>query len=446
MMKKMVSKIFIAALVMQGADAAEEPFPEKTFERNLINQLFDSPAKIKGNWIDRLNDMLASFHYPSTFKGSDSNSLFAAYPALQAKIPYIALGALPTPMTKLAHISKKYGVEVYMKNDALTGGNDADGAPLYGGNKIRKLGFIFGQAQSLGAEKFMAPGCVASNYAVAAAACAHRLGMAPICMLKHQPPSYVVQHNLLMHLHYGSELHYSADNDIRTSNAITVWLDHYKKDGKVPYVTPTGGSNMYGTLGFVDAAFELAEQIKQGVMPQPTHIYVATGSCATTAGLLLGLKVAGVDAQIVAVATEPIGPDEYSTFAQAIDRLFKETNQYLHDNDNSFPLVSYTDKNLRIDLNFTGPDYGVFTPEGMTALDEMLTMEGVLLEGTYTAKAFAALLNDIKEQPTAKVLFWNTYSGLDFTKQLKNQDYKKLPKVFHDYFQEKNIQPLARKK
>ena len=38
----------------------------------------------------------------------------------------------------------------------------------------------------------------------------------------------------------------------------------------------------------MNAAFELAEQIKRDEMQEPDFIYVATGSCATTAGLLLG--------------------------------------------------------------------------------------------------------------------------------------------------------------
>lgn len=347
-------------------------------------------------------------------------------------------------MVKLSGISQLFGAQVYMKDDSLTGGVDEEGGPKYGGNKRRKACYIFGDALEHGAEKIVLPGCVGSNYAVAMAAVARELGMEPICMLKDQPPSYVVQHNLLMHLAFGSELHYSPNNDIRALKTMTVWMDHYKKDGKVPYVTPTGGSNVLGTLGFVDAAFELAQQIKQGLMPKPTHIYLATGSCATAAGLLLGCRAAEIDVQVVAVAVEPIGPDEHSTFAQAIDRLFKETNEFLHKKDNSFPLLSYTEKDLRIDENFTGPDYGIFTQEGVAAAQTIAKLEGIKLEGTYTGKGFACLLNDIKKNPKATVLFWNTYSGLDF-KQVKNQDYTKLPRVFHDYFQEANLQPLARK-
>jgi D-cysteine desulfhydrase len=415
------------------------PFQDKVLELELF-QALEVQAKMKSDWMKELNNKLSSLGYKSKFNGSDTNSLSTAYPALRDRIPYVALAALPTPVVKLPAISQLFGVPVYMKDDSLTGGVDESGDPKYGGNKRRKACYIFGDALYWGAEKIALPGCVGSNYAVAMAAIARELGIEPICMLKDQPPSQVVQHNLLMHLALGSELHYSPNNDVRALNTLTVWMDHYKKDGRVPYVTPTGGSNVLGTLGFVDAAFELAHQIKAGAMPKPTHIYVATGSCATAAGLLLGCRAAGIDAQVVAVAVEP---DEDPTFAQTIDRLFKETNEFLHEKDNSFPMLAYTDKDLRVDLNFTGPSYGIFTQEGVAAAETISRLEGVKLEGTYTGKGFACLLNDIKKNPKATVLFWNTYSGLDF-KQVRGQDYKKLPRVFHDYFQDANLQPLAR--
>ena len=55
------------------------------------------------------------------------------------KIPTKKIGFFPTPLHKLNNISKKYGVEIYMKRDDLSG-------PEFGGNKIRKLEFIVSDA------------------------------------------------------------------------------------------------------------------------------------------------------------------------------------------------------------------------------------------------------------------------------------------------------------
>jgi len=421
--------------------ALNQPFRYKQEELDLYNY-FGVTTRLSGNWVDELNKKLVSLQYPSRSIKSDSNYLFDAYPALLHKIPYIRLAEVPTPVLKLTKLSTQ--ATIYLKNDALTGGTDATGKPLYGGNKVRKLGYLLAEARALGAKKVLTFGCVGSNHAVATAVHASRAGMEQvICMLKHQPPSQVVQQNLLTHLKYGSELHYSPNNDIRKISVLSTWLEHYKKDGQAPYIIPTGGSNMIGALGFVTAGFELAAQIKAGIMPMPTHIYVPTGSCGTTAGLLLGCIASGITAQIVAVAVEP---DEDPTFAQNIDKLFKDMNKYLHELDNTFPIYSYSEKNLRIDLNFAGPDYGVFTPEGLQAAQLLEKNEAIKLEGTYTAKGFAGMLHDIKNIPNATVLFWNTYCGLDFSEQLNGLDYRNLPRVFHDYFDNNNLQPLAQKK
>jgi len=429
----------VASLVL-GISMCIYPIHEREIEVDLFKQ-FAIDVGMEGDWISYLNAVLAQMYTGPAYKTTDTNILFEHYPELKNKLPYISLAHVPTPVEKLAALSKRYGVDVYIKRDDLT-------SSLYGGNKVRKLEYLLAQARACGATKVMTFGCAGSNHAVATAVQAHRMGMDAICMLKHQPPSSVVQRNLLMHLNYGSELHYSANNDIRKLNAFIVWLDHYKHDGQAPYIIPTGGSNVIGTIGFVQAAFELAEQIKQGVMPKPSHIYLPCGSCATTAGLLLGCKAAGLEVSIIAVAVEP---DENSLFAPTIDRLFKETNQYLRSFDNSFPECTYTDADLRIERNFTGPEYGIFTDEGVKAAATMAKIEGIQLEGTYTAKACAAMLADIKQHKRKRgskevILFWNTYCGFELTKQLVKTDYRELPRCLHDYFDDELLQPLEKKK
>lgn len=60
-------------------------------------------------------------------------------------------------------------------------------------------------------------------------------------------------------------------------------------------MTLPGGSSALGTLGFVNAAFELKGQIKSGAMPEPDHIFVACGSMGTAAGLLIGCTLTGLN-------------------------------------------------------------------------------------------------------------------------------------------------------
>ena len=58
--------------------------------------------------------------------------------------------------------------------------------------------------------------------------------------------------------------------------------------------TPTGGTSALGTIGYVNAGLELADQVRAGALPEPAAIFVPLGSGGTVAGLLLGLRLAGL--------------------------------------------------------------------------------------------------------------------------------------------------------
>ncbi len=73
----------------------------------------------------------------------------------------------------------------------------------------------------------------------------------------------------------------------------------------------------------------------------------------------------------------------------------------------------------------------------------MRETEGILLEGTYTGKAFAALLADaaVGALHGKNVLFWDTYNSRDLSTLIQGLDYHDLPKPLHPYF-EQDVQPL----
>ena len=91
--------------------------------------------------------------------------------------PRICLAALPTPIQKLENISRLLGTNIYIKRDDLTGIG-------LGGNKVRKLEFLLADAKRKGAEIVFTTGGAQSNHAMLTAACAKKLGMTPILILK----------------------------------------------------------------------------------------------------------------------------------------------------------------------------------------------------------------------------------------------------------------------
>lgn len=412
--------------------------------QDLKNIFFDLGIEIKPqkNWVEILNAQGAAMNNNSMHESykqppihyANQLPLFKYYPELQT-LPYVQLCTLPTPLEKMETMSEQLATSIYIKRDDLTG-NIEHGSRMYGGNKPRKLEFELGNALAQGAQAVLTFGCAGSNHAVATSEYATLLGLHCICMLKPQENSTVVQQNLLLHADNGTELHYYPSNDTRMIGTICTWIEHNNIMGSFPYIIPTGGSTPLGTIGFVNAAFELQEQISAGLMPCPDRIYLPCGSLATTVGLILGCKAAGLDTKIIGIAIEPVENKE--KYYESIKTLFHKTNALLHEHDSSFALFKLDDEDIRINFDFCGTGYGIFTPEGLLASQMIKETQGVILEGTYTAKAFAALLHDIETEKLEgqTFLFWNTYCGLDFTQRLRSTDYKELPACFHSYFEQ----------
>jgi len=387
-------------------------------------------------WVEGLNK-LGAFKQPRnqmrTLQHVD-RPLHTAFPGLNA-IDHVSLCSLPTPLVKLNSLSTELRHPIYIKCDDQTGGRDEQGNFRYGGNKRRKLEYLAGNALALGCTDFITFGCAGSNHALCTSHVARELGCQAHCLLAPQPNSTVVQQNLLSHLIAGSDLHYHMVRSLRCTHAVLMWLDIYHTKGTFPYVIPTGGSNEIGTLGFVNAGFELKEQIDQGIMQEPSRIYVPCGSCATTLGLALGCKLAGIRSTIVAVGVEP--EDEPHLFRNNMTILLQKTLALMQSYDASVPNLSIDDLTIEIRTDFSGTNYGLLTPEGRQAMNIMAQLEQLNLDGTYTAKACAAMIWDVQNNKVpadAPVLLWNTYCGLLNQEQLKSVSHEKLPHALQHYF------------
>lgn len=354
-------------------------------------------------------------------------SLFRALPTLEQTISIEHIANLPTPITQCKHLEHAlHHPHLYMKDDGLTG---SDG--LYGGNKVRKLEFLLGDAKKHNAKTIITYGCFGTNHGLATACYAHKLGYDCILMLKPQPNSTVVRNNLLLDHYFGATIQTFPNNVTRNAAR-----DAVLQNDPDAYFFPTGGSIPLGALGFVNAAFELKEQIDQGLMPEPDYIYVALGSAGTTGGLLLGLKLAGLRSKICAIAVEP--EDTRNAFEEAVHRLFTGTNELLHEHDANIPLVEFPHDQIIINKTLVGPEYGIWIPEGDQAMRVMHETEKVELEGTYSAKTLAAIMADIKNGVRTSddvILFWNTYCGLDFSHFTRQVQYQDLNPEFHALFE-----------
>ena len=64
-----------------------------------------------------------------------------------------------------------------------------------------------------------------------------------------------------------------------------------------------------------------------------------------------------------------------------------------------------------IEDKYIGEGYSIPTPEGIHAIKLLASLEGILLDHTYTGKAMAGLLDYVEQgiiKPGESVLFWHT--------------------------------------
>lgn len=346
--------------------------------------------------------------------------LFHRFPTLAAKLPYRSLGPLPTPIEKADALGKAIGVaNLYIKRDDLSGA-------LYGGNKTRKLEFFLADALAAHKKTVVTSGAAGSNHALATAIYAKELGLRAILLLMPQPNSPLVRRNLLADQAAGAELRL-----VPTQKQIAKMeqsLIKTSEPGEEPYVIDAGGSSPLGNVGYVNAAFELADQVAAGQIPEPDRIYVAMGTMGCAVGLRLGLMAAGLHTKLI--------PVRASTWEAASDakmiEMFNKTNEFIRNLDPSFPKLEIKPGETWIESGYLGGGYTVPTPKGEKAIRLFKENTGLDLEPTYTGKTLAALIDDAPEIADKVVVLWNSYNSRPLS--FKGARVSDLPPAFREYF------------
>jgi D-cysteine desulfhydrase len=370
--------------------------------------------------------------------------LFSNYPNLRTKVPWIPLLTnTPTSIERLTELEKEFNLdtgEIYIKRD------DKD-HPIYGGNKLRKFEFIFGKILKKKKKAVITNGGIGTNHGLACAVVCHELNPPLKCHLYlfHQPLTWHVQRSLLLFDKFGAKLHLGK-GDIGTFIKFLFFkLRHPRYFLMFPGGSPLFGvGSSLGTVGFVNAAFELKKQVDQNGVREPDIIFVAGGSVGTAAGLVAGCKLIGLKSIVHIVAVY----NSLTSNPSAVKRSANKAIKYLRKKDKSIPKIKVTEDDFVFINGYLGSGYGIKTSRGQNAVDKVSELEGhkndFKLETTYTGKAMAAMFDYLKQQENKNktVLFWNTYNSNDLDKYLKetNFQYKELPKKFHEFFVERKFQ------
>lgn len=318
-------------------------------------------------------------------------SMFDHYPELRHTLSSENFVDVPTPVEAMPGLSP----QAWIKRDDLT-------HKTFGGNKIRKLAFILARVRKLGKTRIITFGAKGSNHGVATAMLCHRLGLDCTILLFPRPDSPTVRRNQERMKRYGATL-------VPTGSMARCATRFYMHPGRLSrnnYFLNAGGSDEYGTLGYVNAAFELREQIQKGQCPAPHAIICPVSSPSTLAGLTLGVALAGLKCRVRGIRMAPsrLGPFTACT-PQSIKRLMNRTLE-LMESGTHIPWINLPEPLLS--EQYYGPGYGISSDESANAISLFRSRAGIDLDPTYSGKAAAAFLDELRktEKP---VLFWNTY-------------------------------------
>ena len=168
--------------------------------------------------------------------------------------PRFAMIEHPTPIQRLSRLERALGCSecppIYVKRDDLMGVGG-------GGNKLRKLEFLIGEALDQGCDTFITTGARQSNHARLSAAAAARAGLSCELILTDTVPrddeAYRCNGNVVLDDLFGASVHRRPGN----IDALAVAQERagqLSAKGRRAYVVGSGGSSPLGCLGYAVCA------------------------------------------------------------------------------------------------------------------------------------------------------------------------------------------------
>ena len=303
---------------------------------------------------------------------------------------------LPTPLEYLPTVSRELGIELYIKRDDLTNLG-------VGGNKLRKLEYLLKDAQDQGATMLLTLGGAQTNHGRLTAAVAAKFGMKCAIVCVDDYPGELSA-NLLLDRLMGAEVILKKDDgrpeSVQFDEVAASVKARYEAQGEKVYSIPVGGSNDLGILGYYECAQEITAQAKEMGITDAT-LYAAVGSIGTYMGLFCGLREEKSPLGLVGVAISPF-----------LDAKEKSIVDYFGSVKKKYGLTCNAVRaDFHIEKDYTRGAYNNPCKEVRDAVCYMARKEGIILDPCYTGKAFAGILDMVREgkiQKGAKVIFLHT--------------------------------------
>jgi D-cysteine desulfhydrase family pyridoxal phosphate-dependent enzyme len=318
----------------------------------------------------------------------------------------IETGFYNTPIHKLENLSKRYGINMYIKRDDMTGFAS-------GGNKLRKLDYLLQDALDKNCTVLLTYGGAQTNHGRLTAAVAARYNLKCGIIMDGPAPKKATG-NLILDKMLGADLFFMDDSgfknepkEIQTSKykelvekTTQEVVKMYEEKGEKVYLIPIGGSNPVGSAGYVMAVKEIKEQL-EAMNLHIDYVFTGFGSVGTYGGLYLGSKYFNTDFKPIGVCVS------HKTEADMLEKvdLIKETNEFLELG------VDVSSNDMWIEDKYVGIAYNVPDPVTRKYVYMMAREEAIILDACYTGKVFRGMIEMIENGEISKdknVLFLHT--------------------------------------
>ena len=315
------------------------------------------------------------------------NAYLSPRPSLKIKqLERVGMGVFPTPFEALPRLHAELGgPDLYVKRDDLTG-------IALGGNKVRQLDYILVKAKKMKADYVITTCGIQSNWSRQTVALATKMGLKSLLVLrtaqfKSKPKVY--DGNILLDHIMGAKIRVIR---MKISEDPTPILEEeaekLRRKGHNPLVLgPSASVSSVAAAAYAYGFMETAAQAEAAGV-QLDAMFVAAGSGATLAGLILGTKAMGLKTKIIG-----INVGAYPTK--------KVTHVVLKSSEGAARLLDVrarvADNDVIIRDEYSGEDYGIPTPESNAALRLAARTDALILDPVYTSKTMAGMVGMIRD-------------------------------------------------
>lgn len=305
------------------------------------------------------------------------------------QLKYEAFDFPSTPLINSERLDRQLGVNLFLKRDDLF---TATG----GGSKARKLHYILKKAQEQGCNAVVTAGGSQSNHVRATALMCASLGMKMTAVIHDQKPLNFTG-NLKVTAWAGAKIAFVQMNEVK--KVMDQEVANYIAAGDRPFYIWGGGHSVEGAFAYYKAVSELKDQLGD---VEPDYVVVASGTGTTQAGLEVGVRELFPRCRVLGVSVARDRERGTKVVIDSANELISALKSPLE------PL-----ENIHFDDTKMGNGYEDTFPELLEVITSMAKNHGLILDPTYSGKAFYGLTHYIKNGtiPTGStVIFWHTGS------------------------------------